>query len=197
MDRYLYPIFGLLWLFFAINFGKIKNVRCFALICALLIMISIISYTTTFKKEYQEGNNYNKLHAFIKENIRKTDMIIFEPNINVHTYGIFSYLLYDNMKIVSWERHFDKVSLASKEHSYNEYVHWIFNAQCISYTSFLKTNTILDPVWIVVGNWGGNVKIPTDENTQLCGEFSWMYYQFDIYRTKTPKTIVESFKKQL
>lgn len=193
LDRYIYPISGLFWLFFAINIGKIKNIRFFVGIAVILVGLSIVNYTTKFNKERLEGNSYNQLQQFIKENISSNDTLIFEPSVNEHTYGIFSYLLYTNPKIVKKVN--NKLLWVTPGQSLNKHYDLVFDAPCISFADFLKSNDNPGKAWIIVGNWGENVKISVDENTEFCGEYKWLYYQFDIYRTKTPRSIVEYFNK--
>lgn len=54
VDRYLFPSFGLLWLFFSIEVGKLRA-KEYGFFLTLALLIGVVSYHNQYKLEYTEG----------------------------------------------------------------------------------------------------------------------------------------------
>jgi hypothetical protein len=43
-------------------------------------------------------------------------------------------------------------------------------------------------------NDGKPTDFTPDDETELCGEFGWLWYKFKLYYTKSPTLVVDYFK---
>lgn len=68
VDRYLFPSFGLLWLFFSIEVGKLHT-KEYSFFVAIALLVGVMSYQNIYKLEYTEG--VEEMLAYFDENQAK------------------------------------------------------------------------------------------------------------------------------
>jgi hypothetical protein len=187
VDRYLFPACGLVWLFFAIEGGYIRNRRVFTFICALLIAFSFLTFSTTLSTERKEHNDFSQFYEYMSENIVPDDMFMFPANQSSHLIGISAYLFPGHVHICE-----------IYGGTFGDTLYWqMFGSTHVDYDAF-NTDTYSGRfAWIIVMDIDedGNPMIFTpDRDTELRGAFGWSSYKFKLYYTKSPALVVDYFK---
>jgi hypothetical protein len=87
LSRYLMPVCGLVWLFFAVECSAISIRRIIVFICTVLFIFGIISFSFSAHKEREENRISNTFYEYITGRIQEGDAFIFictAINLTVH-----------------------------------------------------------------------------------------------------------------
>jgi hypothetical protein len=181
--RYLYPSLGLLFLFFAIAFNSIKNKRLVTFVCIILSATSIISYLTKLNAEAKEGAGYNKFYTFMSENIKESDLIVFDPKLLSvgHITGIISYLFHDNIQVAQ-TAYTSKPKLKYSNGTESLYAPVVFDTPRISFDDFLNLDKT-QGVWMFLPY----DQVFEDDNIKSYGRFTCDWYSFYLYYAENLK----------
>jgi len=77
LHRYMFPSLIVFWMGIAIAIGKYKN-RVFYIIMLLLCVLGFKNYVFTYHDEYHVAPYINETEAFITDNMKKDDIVVFE-----------------------------------------------------------------------------------------------------------------------
>ena len=175
IGRYLMPMCGLVWLFFAIECSMINKKRITAFICVILVLIGVMSFSLSVFNEKKENRDFNAFYTHFTERIEKDDAFIFIPVNNtgsLHIVGIMSYLFPDNLYTIYF--------------TVNRTDGIFFKLWGDKYTAY-EDNIFQDrPVWIFVmeekrKNTQNNNNGPQEIKGVLSGSFGWNNYRFRLY----------------
>jgi hypothetical protein len=189
--RYLFPVCGLIWLFFAITGASIRNKRVYVLLCAVLFSFGIMTFSSYSYFEKKENEGFNQFHAFLRDAIKQNDVFIFPPNRHAegHLRSIFAYLFPKHLHVIE----------PSKE-IFGEEVYWnLVDSVRADYSELNNPERFKNQrAWIIVSEsdeeGGKSRPLPVNAETVQCGAFGWGKYNFVLYRTSTPCALATEIK---
>ena len=180
--RYLVPMCGLVYLFFAVECSVIDKRRITVFIYVVLISIGIMSFSLSARKEIKENRDFNIFYLYFTGKIQQDDTFIFYPPSDtgsLHIVGIIGYLFPDNIYTV-YNVSISPNTLFSKlwGDTYTEYEDNIFHDR---------------RTWIFVmeeekSNTRNSNYIQQEIKGELSGSFGWDSYRFRLYRRNLPDT---------
>lgn len=177
--RYLFPATGLLWIFFAIACNRINSKPILFSLSAIIVIFGILTFTNCFKKEQTENAGFQKFYNYAAPKIAPDDILIFPDK---------TYLL-TTVVLTLFPHH----TCAAEPFSYpfpNEVLWNLFKSKHISFDELTDKNIESKTAWIFVNYDENNPDapnprfiFPNDANIEDCGNFSYDFYRFKIYRT--------------
>ena len=75
-NHYLFPGYGLVWLFFAIACNNFKNKRIINSLFVLFVSLCLMSFSHSVAKERNENHNFHTFYNFISEKIHPDDTFL-------------------------------------------------------------------------------------------------------------------------
>jgi hypothetical protein len=176
--HYLFPACGLIWIFFAIECGSIKNCKIFVSICTCLVGLILITNSLLIYTEHKENNDFLFFHKYLSEKIMPDDIFIYTSKDD-ELCNIFSYLFPRHIHVI--EQH----SSGGLGEAYRN----LFKREKIPYTSLTDPDIKGRSAWIFESKTSYN-NIPifdlSEINGELCGSFGWERYKFELYHAKIP-----------
>jgi hypothetical protein len=179
VSRYLIPACGLVWLFFAIECGSIKNYRIMVFICSMLFLFGIMSFSTSFYNEKKEHNDFNSFYNYLVERVTANDIFVFiPPEESGHMIGNIAYLFPGHIQATS----------STKDDSIKDKV---FDATFITYNEIQEQDKLKErSAWIFLTETGAensqaDFYLPQNNNTiEFSGNYGWGWYKFKLYQCK-------------
>jgi hypothetical protein len=160
--RYLVPMCGLVWLFFAIEYSMINKRRVVAFIYVVLVIIGIMSLSLSAYDEIRENRDSNVFYTYFTERVQQDDVFVFIPPSDtgsLHMVRIMNYLFpYNNYAIIYSGQKFE-------ENIFHDRTIWIF----------------------IMEEERSNIQVNYDiqkaKNVELSGSFIWnSSYRFRLYK---------------
>ena len=170
--RYLIPIVGLIWMFFAVECSVI-NKKLTAFICVILVSIGVMSFSLSAQKEIRGSKEFNAFYTCFTERMQDDDAFIFiSPTETgwLHIVGITKYLFPNNIYTIIYSGsniQLDELTYKLWGAAYTDYEDNIFNHRT---------------VWVFVIEEAGIVNTQTEINGEFSGSFGWDGYRFRLYR---------------
>jgi hypothetical protein len=180
--RHLFPGHGLVWLFFAIEGAAIKRKSIFALVCAGLLSIGIITLSSSLYEERKEHQDFMGFYAYMSEQIQPGDMFIFPPKEG-HMVGVSAAL---------FPGHPYAYETGKAGVSFGEICWALFGNTRIDYEALSDTERFQgEGAWLIVSEQDGNGRpsdfvLPPEAQAQWRGLFGWGWYKFNLYRIGVP-----------
>jgi hypothetical protein len=89
-DRYLFCTFGMVFFFFAVVMGGLRDIRKYGIVITALFILSVASLSTKYFIEYRENKGAVQWASFVKE-CRSPEAIIFMEGLNPHIPYVIDY----------------------------------------------------------------------------------------------------------
>lgn len=192
VSRYLTPLFGLVWIFFAVVVSTTGMGRGITtLIYAVLLMLGLQSSTLAVRDTKTQNRRFCIFRSYIMERIQPDD-ILFVPSVGgsvatdfeekncLHMTAILKYLFPDYLVV----REPNTTPAEDSGGSSDEVRLFdvIFGNSIVNYEPGLFSGRT---VWtIVVEMDRSNTIVPEGEN-EFCGVFGWSVYRFKLFRSKS------------
>ncbi|MCL2218376.1 MAG: hypothetical protein FWC23_00185 [Chitinispirillia bacterium] len=179
-DRYLIPVVGLVWLFFAAQCAAIPSKRIFI---SLLVALSIMGFTSflySAQREAEEHKESNIFYTHITQRLQQDDVFVFDVSASrSHLPFTINSLLPNKISIPSDTTKIDTLAPSlffSKRYSssrikwdpgiYNDRTVWTF------LDGFDKDDTKYENI------------VPSHLRGVFQGEFQYNFYRFRLYRSE-------------
>ena len=177
-SRYLVPMYGLVWLFFAIECSVIEKRRITVFIYVVLVSIGIMSFSLSAHKEKKENMDFNDFYTYFTGQIQQEDAFVFISPRDLHIVGMMKYLFPDNIYTIIFGSMGSELFYELWGSTYTEYEDNIF---------YDRTT------WIFVmeeerRNTRNSNYIQQEIKGELSGSFGWDFYRFTLYRRRLPDT---------
>ncbi|MDR3090050.1 MAG: glycosyltransferase family 39 protein [Desulfobulbaceae bacterium] len=180
-DRYLFPACALVWLFFAIVCGSIKNKRIIVFVCSVLLVLGFTTFSSSIYREQKENTEFLQFYSYLKQEITPQDLFIFPPKESCHLPGMTAYLFPGHGHVYKG-RNF---GLAP--------AFWeMFDRTLIKYKDLADTGEFQGRgAWVIVSEKDYQGKpmdfvIPPESGAEFRGDFGWGFYRFKLYYTESP-----------
>jgi uncharacterized membrane protein len=170
--RYLFPAFGLLWLFFSMVIEKVITGSRFVLLP--LAVFSLVSAFTLTRAEYTENKDFNDLFGFLSSNVQADDVIIISPSES-HYVQIMAYLFQDHDEVVSSRVLNPKRDGMTK----------ITRTNMITYAALSDSTRFNGRTgWVIVSDTEiARDALPHGTGARFVGDFGWSEYKLKLYQT--------------
>jgi len=187
VDRYLFPSFGLVWLFFAVVCASIPSRRALVFVYTALFIFGFATGTGSLATERQEHRDFMAFYDFFSGKIKADDIVVFPSgSTSGHLPGITAYLfpghlqIYESGSSVEAAEVYDRIKLPRSALSRDEITAdraaWVITAEKE------KDGTTASPFFVM-----------RDDTLTLCGTFGWDFYKFNLYYTETPAALPRIF----
>jgi hypothetical protein len=180
--RYLFPGYGLVWLFFAIEGAAIKRKEVFALMCAGLLALGIVTLSSSIYTERKEHQDFMGFYTYMSEQIQPGDMFIFPPQ-EVHMVGVSAAL---------FSGHPYAYETGKAGVSFEEMCWSLFGNTRIDYEALSDAERFQrEGAWLIVSEQDGDGRpsdfvLPPGAQARWRGLFGWGSYAFNLYRIGAP-----------
>jgi hypothetical protein len=182
--RYLFPGYGLVWLFFAIEGASIKRKRVFAFVCVCLLAFGAVTLSSSAYKDKKEHQDFMRFYAYLSEQIQPDDLFIFPPQEGSHMPGICACLFPGRQYACQLEE--EEESFFSKIFFGETWA--LFDNTHIAYETLSDSERFQGKTaWLIVSekDSDGNPSdfvLPPEAQAQWRGLFGWNFYRFNLYR---------------
>ena len=159
--RYLVPMCGLVWLFFAIECSLINRKRIIAFMYVAFVSIGIMSFSLSAYKEIKENRDYNVFYTYFTERMRQDDAFIFVPPSDTGSFylvGIMNSLFPDNIYATIYP------GQEFEDNVFHDRTTWIFVVEEEKPDAQNSDN------------------IRWETNGEFSGSFTWNSYHFRLYK---------------
>lgn len=179
ISRYMIPVCGVVWLFFA---GTSQSYLSRRLWPALTVLLLVSCGVTAYMRSGREkGEGFFVFKDYITKEIRQDDVLVLAPpNRCGHLAGIVAYLFPGHAMA------FTNGGASQKENFTIDYQTAPFAMKIFTYRDLLKARKLRK--WLIVPEGSGITqlqKIIPGKTFRFCGRFGWMSYQagyqFDLY----------------
>jgi hypothetical protein len=179
--RYLIPVVGLIWMFFAVECSVI-NKKFTAFICVVLVPIGIMSFSLSAQREIRGGKEFDAFYTYFTERVQDDDAFIFIFPIDtdwLHIVGIIKYLFPKNIYTIIYpgsNTQLDELTYKLWGTAYTDYEDNKFNHRT---------------VWIFVIdlNMQNGDNISQEIKGEFTGSFGWDGYRFDLFNRRSLSNI--------
>lgn len=170
ISRYLVPVSGLVWVFFA---GSIQSFRSYRLLPGITIVFLMASGTLTYALAPKErGEDYSNFLAYLTERIGATDLVILAPpQKSGQLTAVVAYLFPGHRMAVT------EADAPRGENLTLDYSQGPFDMSIITYSALKKAK---GKKWLLlpVGTTLKEVdKLVSVEGMKYCRDFVWSSYQ--------------------
>jgi uncharacterized membrane protein len=183
LGKYLYPTFGLVWLFFAVACNYITRKQIIYALSVIIILFGGLTFVSCLKKEKTENADYQNFCNYLEPKVSADDIFVFPDNWHYlmhiiaykyphHVFASETYVIGPWTNEVLWDMyHIEQINYdkLADEEKYGGKGAWIFVNE--SETAPDKPN----PRFIA----------PEDEGIKFCGSFKWDFYRFKLYYAKS------------
>ncbi|MDR0567820.1 MAG: glycosyltransferase family 39 protein [Spirochaetaceae bacterium] len=174
--RYLFPAYGLVWLFFAIVCGSIHK-RALVFVCGVLIVLGSATFSISLYKERKENSDFTRFYQYLKTEIRPQDIFIFIPKEVPHLPAITAYLFPGHTQAHEIKK--------SGFGDFSDLFRKAVDTTVVEYADLSSGEFQGRSAWIIAlekQDASASAVVSTESGAKFLGDFGWGFYRFKLYK---------------
>jgi len=181
--RYLVPVLGLVWLFFAVECGTISQKRIYIFLLIVLAPLGLISFWGSAHREIEEHRASSIFYAYVTEHKHQDDVFVF-----VHATGsrhlpfTMNQLFPDQTYTITATG--ERLDLSASALPLSLLAYRLWGNSYVEYTPDIYDDRT---VWTFISGFNEGTQLDNVDPLALRGEyrgsFRWNRYRFRLYRS--------------
>jgi len=181
--RYLVPVLGLVWLFFAIECGTISQKRIYIFLLIVLVPLGLISFWGSAHREIEEHRASSIFYAYVTEHKHQDDVFVF-----VHATGsrhlpfTMNQLFPDQTYTITATG--ERLDLSTSALPLCLLTYRLWGNSYVEYTPDIYDDRT---VWTFISGFNEGAQLDKFDPLALRGEyrgsFRWNRYRFRLYKS--------------